>query len=60
MLYEVITSNDLSEEKIKKITSEMETYLEKGLKITFERQDKLIRSKSGKLKQFSSCLNQNT
>jgi len=50
------SSNDLSEEKIKKITSEMETYLEKGLKITFERQDKLIRSKSGKLKQFKSLL----
>jgi len=54
------SSNDLSEEKIKKITSEMENYLEKGLQVIFERQDKLIRSKSGKLKQFSSCLNQNT
>jgi phenylacetate-CoA ligase len=38
----------------------MDTYLEKGLQINFERQEKLIRSKSGKLKQFSSYLNQNT
>lgn len=49
----------LSVEKTKSITTHMETYLEKGLTITFERQDKLIRSKSGKLKQFSSYLNQN-
>ena len=47
---------ELSEEKTKKITTEMETYLEKGLTIFFERQSQLIRSKSGKLKQFSSYL----
>ena len=38
----------------------MENYLEKGLTIQFERQDNIERSKSGKLKQFSSYLNQNT
>ena len=54
-----VSSDELSEEKIHKITVEMENYLEKGLQINFERQEKLIRSKSGKLKQFSSYLNQN-
>ncbi|MCF7559614.1 phenylacetate--CoA ligase family protein [Sabulilitoribacter multivorans] len=54
------SQKELSEEKIRRIAKEMETYLEKGLTIFFERQDQLIRSKSGKLKQFSSYLNQNT
>ncbi|ULC59761.1 phenylacetate--CoA ligase family protein [Flaviramulus sp. BrNp1-15] len=52
-----VSTKELSEEKIKMITAEMENYLEKGLTILFKRQDKLIRSKSGKLKQFSSYLN---
>lgn len=47
----------LSEDKMAEITSEMETYLEKGLKIEFERQDQIHRSKSGKLKQFTSLIN---
>lgn len=55
-----VSADTLSVEKIKSITTQIETYLEKGLTIIFERQDKLIRSKSGKLKQFSSYLNQNT
>ena len=55
-----VSLKELSKEKRKKITIEMDTYLEKGLQINFERQEKLIRSKSGKLKQFSSYLNQNT
>ena len=55
-----VSSKNLSEEKMQHITIEMEKYLEKGLKINFERQKKLVRSKSGKLKQFSSYLNQNT
>lgn len=54
-----VSSEILSEEKIKTITLEMENYLEKGLDITFEKQDQLIRSKSGKLKQFTSHLNKN-
>jgi len=48
---------DISETKIETIKTEMENYLEKGLTILFERQDKIERSKSGKLKQFSSLLN---
>ncbi|WP_223550143.1 phenylacetate--CoA ligase family protein [Aestuariivivens sp. NBU2969] len=50
----------LSEKTIKAIIVEMENYLEQGLQIEFEKVDKLIRSKSGKLKQFTSYLNQNT
>ncbi|XMO87877.1 phenylacetate--CoA ligase family protein [Algibacter sp. AS12] len=53
-----VSNAPLLEEKIKTITIEMENYLEKGLQIQFERQDKLIRSKRGKLKQFTSYLNQ--
>ncbi|WP_412561899.1 phenylacetate--CoA ligase family protein [Winogradskyella sp. MIT101101] len=44
----------LSSDKIKIITKAMEQYLEPGISITFERVDKLDRSKSGKLKQFTS------
>jgi phenylacetate-CoA ligase len=51
-----VSDEDLSEYKIKQIKAEMETYLEKGLNIIFERQDLLKRSKSGKLKQFSSLI----
>lgn len=50
---------ELSEEKKNIIITEMEKYLEKGLQINFERQEKIIRSKSGKLKQFTSYLNLN-
>lgn len=53
------STEELSEEKIKTVKTEMEKYLEKGLSIQFERQNQLQRSKSGKLKQFSSLLNQN-
>ena len=55
-----VSSETLSEEKKTTIITEMENYLEKGLHIKFEKQDQLIRSKSGKLKQFTSYLNQNT
>jgi phenylacetate-CoA ligase len=51
-----VSNTDLSLEKIKRITLEMETYLEKGLTILFEKQEYLERSKSGKLKQFKSFL----
>jgi phenylacetate-CoA ligase len=54
-----VSDDDLSEHRIKQIKVEMETYLEKGLTIIFKRQDLLKRSKSGKLKQFSSFLNLN-
>ncbi len=51
-----VSSIELSEEKTQTIISAMEHYLEKGLTIIFERIERLERSKSGKLKQFSSLL----
>ncbi|OUS02434.1 AMP-binding protein [Flavobacteriales bacterium 33_180_T64] len=48
----------LSSKKMNAISIEMERYLENGLQIIFERQNKLLRSKSGKLKQFSSLIKQ--
>ena len=54
------SSTNISETKIRAIKTEMENYLEKGLTILFERQDIIERSKSGKLKQFSSLLNSHT
>lgn len=55
-----VSSNEISETKKSIIIKEMETYLEKGLHINFERKNKLERSKSGKLKQFSSLIKPNT
>ena len=52
-----VSSKILSKEKKRVVISEMENYLEKGLQISFEKQDQLIRSKSGKLKQFTSYTN---
>ena len=52
-----VSSEEISEAKTEKIKVEMGNYLEKGLTIIFERLDKIERSKSGKLKQFSSLLN---
>jgi phenylacetate-coenzyme A ligase PaaK-like adenylate-forming protein len=51
-----VSSSELSEDKIKTIKTEMESYLEKGLNIQFKRQNQLRRSKSGKLKQFLSLV----
>ena len=50
---------DLSTKKIEIIKKEIENYLESGIDITFERLKQLERSKSGKLKQFTSYLNSN-
>ncbi|OYX24690.1 MAG: AMP-binding protein [Flavobacteriales bacterium 32-35-8] len=51
------TSNELlSEQKIKDINKAIETYLESGLTIQFERKESLERSNRGKLKQFKSYL----
>ncbi|MEZ4796944.1 MAG: phenylacetate--CoA ligase family protein [Flavobacteriaceae bacterium] len=55
-----VSSIEISEAKKNMIIKEMETYLEKGLHINFERKNELERSKSGKLKQFSSLLKPNT
>lgn len=46
----------LNQEKMDAIAQEMQTYLEAGLTIHFDRHEQLIRSKSGKLKQFSTLL----
>ena len=47
----------LSKAQQAQIKKEIETYLESGLELRFERLDFLSRSKSGKLKQFTSLLN---
>jgi phenylacetate-CoA ligase len=51
-----VSNTELSIEKTKKIALEMESYLEKGLSVLFEKHEYLERSKSGKLKQFKSFL----
>ncbi|MDO6595900.1 phenylacetate--CoA ligase family protein [Oceanihabitans sp. 2_MG-2023] len=51
-----VSSEVISEEKKENIKIEIENYLEKGLTIIFEKQTKIERSKSGKLKQFISLL----
>ena len=52
-----VSRDELLVENIQLIKKEMENYLESGIDITFERKEKLERSKSGKLKQFTSYLN---
>ena len=47
----------LSKAKKDTITKSMETYLEKGISVSFKKHEKLTRSKSGKLKQFTSHIN---
>ncbi|MCC1483498.1 phenylacetate--CoA ligase family protein [Winogradskyella immobilis] len=49
-----VSKDSLSKDKKEIITKAMETYLEKGISISFEKQQQLMRSKSGKLKQFIS------
>lgn len=49
-----VSASEISESKVKTIKKEMENYLESGLDITFEKCTELLRSKSGKLKQFTS------
>lgn len=58
--FNIIYSSDdeLSKEKMDIIKNEMERYLEPGIKIFFKREIKLKRSKSGKLKQFTSQIKQ--
>lgn len=51
-----VSEEPLTDKQIKDITEEMERYLEKGLHLVFERQPFLKRSKSGKLKQFTSLI----
>lgn len=51
-----VSSIALSKEKIRAINGAVARYLETGLTITFEKLDKIKRSKSGKLKQFKSFI----
>lgn len=51
-----VSTEKLSAQQTETIAKAMEHYLEKGLHIIFERQLELMRSKSGKLKQFTSLL----
>ncbi|MDT0689628.1 phenylacetate--CoA ligase family protein [Salegentibacter sp. F188] len=53
---EYVSENDFSENQIQKITSAIQRYVGKDLKVEFERKDTLQRSKSGKLKQFTSLI----
>lgn len=52
-----VANQKLSEKKKQQIKDKIEIYLEPNLQITFEKKEKLKRSKSGKLKQFSSFVN---
>ena len=56
-LIKYVSEHVLSETQINTITNQMEAYLESGLHISFERQDRLDRTNRGKLKQFTSKLN---
>ncbi|WP_299095737.1 phenylacetate--CoA ligase family protein [uncultured Winogradskyella sp.] len=52
-----VSKNVLSNDEKETISKAMIQYLEPGISITFERVAKLDRSKSGKLKQFTSFIN---
>lgn len=54
-----VSKKTLSTENMTHISNEMERYLERGLHINFERLNRLERSKSGKLKQFSTFVKEN-
>lgn len=60
--FKIIYSSDqeLSPEKKTIIKKEMERYLEPGIEIIFKRESKLERSKSGKLRQFTSHIKQDS
>lgn len=60
--FKIIYSSDveLSHEKKSIIKKEMERYLEPGITIIFNRELKLKRSKSGKLRQFTSYIKQDS
>jgi phenylacetate-CoA ligase len=53
---EYVSEKELNVEQIQKIEAAIALYLEKGLVFTFIRQEKIERSKSGKLKQFVSLI----
>ncbi len=54
------SDEELSTKKMNIIKKEMEHYLEPGIEIVFKREKKLQRSKSGKLRQFTSLIKQDS
>jgi phenylacetate-CoA ligase len=56
---EYVSEIELTESQILNIKKAIEKYLENGLNFAFSRKEKLERSKSGKLKQFVSFLEEN-
>jgi phenylacetate-CoA ligase len=52
------STEELTEHKIKDIKKALETYLESGLTVLFERKEALKRTQAGKLRQFTSFVNQ--
>ena len=55
---EYVSDKSLDENQIQKIKQAITAYLEPNLTVNFQRKDILIRTKSGKLKQFVSLLNE--
>jgi len=53
---EYVSEKELSDVQIQHIEKAIASYLERGLKFSFTRKEKLERSKSGKLKQFKSMI----
>jgi phenylacetate-CoA ligase len=51
-----VSQKELTKNQIEEIKTAITSYLEKGLDVTFIRKEKLIRSKSGKRKQFVSLI----
>ena len=52
------SDNELSEKQMSDVKNALYEYLEPNLEVTFHRFDQLKRSKSGKLKQFTSLIKQ--
>ena len=55
-IFDVVSNEDINKNDIKSIKSEMDRYLEPGLKLKINRVKKIKRPKSGKLKHFFSEL----
>ncbi len=53
---EYVSDTSLNFEQIKKIEKAITLYLEDGLNLKFIKKEKLLRTKSGKLKQFTSLI----
>ncbi|MDT0675355.1 phenylacetate--CoA ligase family protein [Autumnicola musiva] len=53
---EYVSDREFTEEQVQKILAAIQKYVGKNLNVSFERKTLLIRSKSGKLKQFTSLI----